>query len=51
MEFKKQNRGAWGREGKKNKMKSERETNLKRLTLNHGNKPRVAGGEGDGEMG
>ena len=37
--------------GKKNKLKSERETNCKRLTLNHGNKPRVAGGEEGGEMG
>ena len=42
MEFKKQNRWPQGK-GRKNKIKTERETNYKRL-LNTENKLRVAGG-------
>ena len=49
MEFKKQNRGSWGRRGK-NKMKSERETNHKRLLI-IGNKSRVAREEEGRRMG
>ena len=47
MEFKKQNRGARGKEGKI-KMKSERETNHKRL--NHRKQTKIAEGNG-GESG
>ena len=48
MEFKKQNRGSWGKRGK-NKTRSERETNHKRLLV-MGVKLRVAG-RGAGGMG
>ena len=50
MEFKKQNRIIKERRGKLNKIKTERETNHKRLLI-LGNKLTVAGGEGGKGMG
>ena len=43
MEYRKQHRGSWGREGKLNGKSSEREKNHEKRHLTIGNKLRVAG--------
>ena len=49
MEYKKQHRGSWGREGKPNGKSSKRENKMRLLTI--GNKLRVAGEVGEGGWG